>query len=187
MTIADKYIDSLVFCIPQLANAAIQKTCRWHTGDHISFGTALRELERLNGGAFTLLGFGFDYQGGVVSWNGGALEKSLERACGGLGLRVNPVDEHPSAAQNKIERQVTGDKRFSSHVRAMQELHPEVGWMSMSFEKCVRHEEQWGRGSLRSANRRAPLFRCYLPNLCEEPAGNVIAFFRCDNAHAGLL
>jgi hypothetical protein len=138
----DGFIDSLVLCVSQLPNAEVQKTCHWHTRENISFGTTLDRLETLNGSAFTLLGFAWDYGGAVASWNNGALERSLHRACGGLGLRLNPwLSTHPSSQEIALMDQVSGDKQFSSAIRSMHELNVRVDWMSVRFANCAHDKK----------------------------------------------
>lgn len=90
----------------------------------------MKELERLNGRAFTMDGFAWDYSGTVTSWRKGRLER-LSQACGGVGLRLGPGDAHPEL-QNKF----AGDREFSSDLVGMQLLNPKVNWMAMGFFGC---------------------------------------------------
>ena len=130
-------IQFLVLCPPELHDS--RKPCRWHTRENIRFGTTLKELERLNGRPFTVLGFAWDYEGTVTSWNGGVLEKRLNVPCGGLGIRVNgPLGDHPDPTAVALMKQLSGDKPFSSSDKAMQKLNPQVTWMNVRFESCAR-------------------------------------------------
>jgi hypothetical protein len=136
---AGRQISSLIFCISQLPNVQIQKTCHWHTQNRITFGTTLKQLERMNGKPFHLLGFAWDYGGTMMSWDSGALEKSLTHSCGGLRLRANPdFGDKPSPAQIALMDQVSGDRSFSSAHPTMQSLNPKVDWISMGFAGCER-------------------------------------------------
>jgi hypothetical protein len=45
----------------------------WRTAQGIRRGMTLGEIEALNGRPFKLYGFGFDYGGTTLDWNGGAL------------------------------------------------------------------------------------------------------------------
>ncbi len=45
----------------------------WRTAHGIRRGMTLGEIEALNGRPFRLYGFGFDYGGTTLDWNGGAL------------------------------------------------------------------------------------------------------------------
>jgi len=47
---------------------------RWRTSSGIRLGMTASELEQINGKPFRLYGFGWDFQGGVMSWEGGKLE-----------------------------------------------------------------------------------------------------------------
>jgi hypothetical protein len=100
---------------------------RWGVGQGISLGSSLQELERLNGRPFTLAGFGWDYAGVVVDWNGGALDSLLT----GVKLYLNPGPaQHESAPYS----QVLGDRDYSSSLPAMQQLSPRVTQIFIDFE-----------------------------------------------------
>lgn len=103
--------------------------CRWRTASGITYGTTLKELERLNRRPFRLMGFAWDYEGTVVSWQGGWLEKEA-RVCGRLMLRLRP---DPLVVQSQEWRQVGGDSEFSSGHPAMQKLNPRVYDMLVDF------------------------------------------------------
>jgi hypothetical protein len=115
-------------------NVTRPKTCKWHLSNKISFGTTLRELEALNGNAFQLSGFAWDYSGTVVNWKGGALENELTH-CGKILLRLEPRygDAGPTVDQQKAEQQVSGDSYFLSSHMAMQQLNPVVYEISIDF------------------------------------------------------
>ncbi len=61
----------------------------WRTQDGISLGTRLKELERINGKPFVLTGFSWDYEGTVISWEGGKLAQEFERDGRGVLLRLS--------------------------------------------------------------------------------------------------
>src|SRR5438477_11282469 len=46
----------------------------WKLPGDVTLGMSLEELERKNGRAFTLSGFGWDYEGVIISWSGGILD-----------------------------------------------------------------------------------------------------------------
>jgi hypothetical protein len=100
---------------------------RWQLPAGISLGTGLRELERRNGRGFTLAGFGWDYGGAIVAWNGGALGPQLT----GIRLYLDP-----GAAQYRTSayREVLGDRDYSSRAAAMQALDPRVYQIYIDFE-----------------------------------------------------
>jgi hypothetical protein len=100
---------------------------RWQVGRGISLGTSLQDLERLNGGPFTLAGFGWDYAGVVTSWNGG----SLERALAGIKLYLDPG---PAQSESAPYSQVIGDRDYPSSLPAMQQLNPRVAQIFVDFE-----------------------------------------------------
>jgi hypothetical protein len=98
---------------------------RWRTSSGISLGTDLRTIEKLNGRPFSLLGLGFDMQGTVTSWRGGRLEAQSSVDCH-VGIRLRVDSSADGAAMAALERQVTGDRVFSSGHPAMQALNPTV-------------------------------------------------------------
>ena len=91
----------------------------WRVVPDIGIGTTLAEIERLNGRPFKLLGFHWDYEGTVSSWEGGRLD-SLWR--GAVMLRLRPAPNPPP----DLARQVLGDREFTSSNPAMQRLAPRV-------------------------------------------------------------
>ena len=92
----------------------------WRTAHNISIGTSLRELERLNGRPFTLSGFGWDYEGTVMSWNDGGLEKEFQHN-GRVIVRLAPS----AAGQVDLDK-LAGDRPFSSANPIMQRINPRV-------------------------------------------------------------
>jgi len=98
----------------------------WRLYPGVGIGTDLKTLETLNGRAFDLAGFGWDYSGTTSSFQAGRLD-SLWTRNGVLGnavlLRLDPVRAAP---QDSLTSQVLGDRTFSSAHRAMQALNPQV-------------------------------------------------------------
>ena len=98
----------------------------WRLYPGVGIGTDLKTLESLNGGAFQLSGFGWDYSGTTVSFNDGRLD-SLWRRDGVLGnatlLRLDP---ETAGAPDSLTARVLGDRTYSSHDPAMQLLNPRV-------------------------------------------------------------
>ena len=92
---------------------------RWRVVPGVGIGTTLAELERQNGRSFKLLGFGWDYEGTVSSWERGRLDSLWG---GAIMLRLRPPPDPPVDA----ERQVQGDREFTSSNPAMQRLAPRV-------------------------------------------------------------
>lgn len=101
---------------------------RWRLPGGISLGTSLLELERSNGGAFTLAGFGWDYSGVITDWRRGRLAELLGR---GVRIYLSPADS--SMALPEYTR-VLGDRNFSSGDPAMQRLDPRVYQIFLDFE-----------------------------------------------------
>jgi hypothetical protein len=98
----------------------------WKLSRGVSLGTTLKQLEDLNGGPFTLAGFGWDYEGVVHSWAGGSLDTLL----GGTKIYLAPSQE---ARSDSVYSHVLGDHEYSSSVQAMQRLNPEVYQIVVEF------------------------------------------------------
>ena len=91
-------------------------------------------LEALNRGPFTISGFGYNYGGNVMSWDGGALERldcngrlvltlDGERAGARYTVPMTPEEVHA----------VRGDRPIRSSTPAMQKLNPRVVGMLFQF------------------------------------------------------
>jgi hypothetical protein len=99
----------------------------WRVAPGVSLGTTLLELEKLNGRPFMLAGFGWDYSGTVMSWDGGALDSLWERgtsARGHVGLRLDYPPGRPRS--ERVLSQVLGDHEYSSSLPAMRAINPVV-------------------------------------------------------------
>lgn len=100
---------------------------RWRGLRGVTLGVSLRQLERMNGRPFTLLGFGWDYGGTVSSWEGGELAP-LE------GSAIVTLTPHPDAQSGAAFQSVLGDRPFSSAQEEMQELNPRVRRLVLRFQ-----------------------------------------------------
>jgi hypothetical protein len=92
----------------------------WKSKEGIRIGTTLAELERINGGAFKFLGFGWD-NGGNIS-NAAKLPK-------GVIISLTPTRNKES----RQARQVQGDNEFSSRHPALKSLGVVVSAISVTF------------------------------------------------------
>lgn len=103
----------------------------WKLAAGIGAGTSLKTIERINGKSFTLYGFGWDYSGTVVSWNGGKLARSFGKDGKLVTLRLNPGDF--AKALEKDYEATIGDGEFSSKNKSMQKLNPTVYHVIVNF------------------------------------------------------
>src|SRR5262249_12263360 len=109
--------------------------CVWEGPNGIKIGTRLAELEKLNGGPFTISGFGYNYGGNVLSWDGGKLA-SLD--CNGR-LILTLDGDRTRGGDFTIEmtpeerRAVSGDRRITSSTLAMRKLNPSIVGMLFQF------------------------------------------------------
>jgi len=109
--------------------------CRWRTASGIRVGLPIRELEKLNGKAFQVVGIGQE-QGKVVSWRHGALEED-PALCGHLLVRLTPIAEVEGRAMSKDEassiKSLQGDKPVNSNSVALLNLNPIVTGIALEF------------------------------------------------------
>ena len=112
-----------------IANGAFIDKSVWHTTFGITLGTTLFDLERINRKPFRLAGFGWDYSGTVLSWDGGALE-AIFGSGGSKKVFVRLTNAEPAPPEY---RAVLGDRNFSSGHPAMQKINPHVYQMIFAF------------------------------------------------------
>jgi hypothetical protein len=104
---------------------------KWKTVSNVTLGTSLKELERINGRPFRLLGFGWDYSGTVTSWSAGELSRCCQPQAG-LYIRLIPADLD-GELYSTVGGQVRGDREYSSGHPAMQSLNPRVYQIVIDF------------------------------------------------------
>lgn len=101
--------------------------CRWQVEGGIGVGTRLLDLEERNGKPFTIFGFGWDYGGNVLSWNGGKLER-LD--CGGRVVLTLDGERNGRGELTTLTaeeaRSISGYKSISSADAVMRKLDPRV-------------------------------------------------------------
>lgn len=103
----------------------------WKTRHGITLGTSLKQLERINGRTFELLGFGWDYAGTVVSWKGGKLERAFGKDNEAITIRLgDSPNQKLSVAESES---VMGDREFSSGNRVMRKINPKIYQIIISF------------------------------------------------------
>ncbi len=100
--------------------------CRWRTTAGVSMGTTLKELERLNGKPFGMLGSGFDGSGLVSSFGDGKLASYDHGLILYLLLRTDGLTREEIAL-------ISGDRVISSSQPVLQKLNPRVGVMRLDF------------------------------------------------------
>ncbi|TXB68005.1 hypothetical protein [Phaeodactylibacter luteus] len=92
----------------------------WSTPEGLTIGMSIEQVEQLNGRAFELYGFGWDYGGYVSNWNGGSLEGK------GISLRFEPNEDATTAVE------VLGDVALSSDAPAVRQAQPFVSELTFS-------------------------------------------------------
>jgi hypothetical protein len=104
------------------------KTCRWHTKDGITLGTTAARLEALNGRPYLHSGFAWDYSGGITSWDGGKLERELQRG-GRLMLFLDYLNDGRLSEQEKAA--IAGDRTLRSDRPEMGKVRAYVAMMRL--------------------------------------------------------
>lgn len=105
----------------------------WKITNGVTLGTSLKTLEKMNGRAFTLLGFEWDYAGTVTSWKGGKLARTFGKNRDIVTLLLNPPNYENSALQKDYEA-VSGDVEFSSKHKSMQKINPVVYYVIVKLK-----------------------------------------------------
>jgi hypothetical protein len=113
---------------PALVRAKDQSA--WATANGIRIGTALADVEKMNGKPFKLSGFDWDFGGRVTDWRGGALAKPQP---GGCTLGIEFV--HPEDAPEESLTKVSGDREILSDHADMRAVEPYVAVMTFSYPK----------------------------------------------------
>ena len=112
---------------------------RWRSPEGITLGTDLRTIERINRRPFRMAGFDFDGSGTVISWGGGRLAVPDSTGCKmrlSLDLRYEPAGGTPITADRAaLNRQVEGDRYFSSGHPAIQALNPRTYKMFLQYDR----------------------------------------------------
>ena len=100
----------------------------------VTIGTALVDLERLNGKPFKLNYFEGDYGGDITDWRGGRFKAPLPGGCL-LGASVGIADEIPSTVGEAMNAEIIENGALLSSGPGLRAAKPEVGQMFISYPK----------------------------------------------------
>lgn len=117
--------DSLPFRRPADVRTGPGATA-WTVWPGVSVGSSLADVERLNGRPFRLNGFGFDYGGIVIAWDGGRLDAlwhPKDATAGWVGVDFAPTRDVAA---------VEGEGEHSSALPAMRSAEPRVGTLTVT-------------------------------------------------------
>ncbi len=103
---------------------------KWYTNNGVKVGTKLTELEQINGKPFNFSGFGWDYGGSVVDWNGGKLINADSTSY----LSIILAYDYENQVLNSVAEKVMGDNSFNSKDPNAQKLNPFVSHFIISFK-----------------------------------------------------
>jgi hypothetical protein len=98
---------------------------KWKSCTGVALGMSLEELQNINGRPFQFSGFGWDYGGGVISWEGGTLEDK------GLAIQLS---EGSGSDELTLEENtsVLGDVPVMSDNPVARKLKPRVWSISVA-------------------------------------------------------
>ncbi|MFG1346639.1 hypothetical protein V5F59_17240 [Xanthobacter autotrophicus DSM 431] len=105
------------------AQVSVSDPGAWRTPEGTGVGDSLKAVEAANGRPFVLYGFGWDYGGTVVDWEGGRLARTGCR----LLLRLTP---RPGPYAGEAD----GERAFRSDSAVMGAIDPVVYEMLLTFE-----------------------------------------------------
>ena len=99
----------------------------WSGPQGLKIGSSIEAVETINGKAFALYGFDWDYGGSLAGWNGGAL--------GNLpgGCSFSPIFESDDKAPPKALDAVVGDSTFASDSKAMRAARPRIRSLHLRY------------------------------------------------------
>lgn len=90
----------------------------WASAQGVKVGMTIEEVEKINGKPFKLSGFGWDYGGNAVNWEGGKLELAADAKCGISIVFTDSGDSTPDS--------VLGDKEITSDAADVRAAKPVV-------------------------------------------------------------
>ena len=105
----------------------IENPSTWVAPLGVRIGATLEDIEKRNGAAFRVSGFGWD-NAGLTAFRGGRLAK-IPGGCA-LGLRFEPAQNPPGEGFQRI----TGDREIASNDRLMREAAPKVVEIFLSYK-----------------------------------------------------
>ncbi|MEW6122814.1 MAG: hypothetical protein AB1698_09395 [Pseudomonadota bacterium] len=93
----------------------------------LRLGMSIADVETLNGRAFSLYGFEWDYGGYASGWKGGTLGTARDGCV--VGVRFGPDPK----ADDKALSKVSGDRQLSSAAPAVRAVRPVVEQITLSW------------------------------------------------------
>lgn len=97
----------------------------WKSRTGVYIGMSVNDLQKVNGRPFTFSGFGWDYGGGVMRWEGGALEGK------GLAVQLAEGPQAPEVSESEYN-QVIGDIPVTSDNLVVKKLQARVWSISIA-------------------------------------------------------
>lgn len=98
---------------------------QWQTAEGLKIGSTLEDVQAANGKPFVLSGFGWDYGGFAIGWEGGKLDAAARGDCN-LLVRLQPSSEETPDT-------ILGDVEIKSDAPEMAKAAPRVTELSVSY------------------------------------------------------
>lgn len=105
------------------------KETQWRIDNNFTIGSSIKEVEKINGKDFFLLGFGWDYAGTVIDWNKGELDAVRDF----LTVRFDGDSELKKMKVNDSHL-LQGDKKIHSSNPTIQKLNPKIYEIIIHFD-----------------------------------------------------
>lgn len=105
---------------------------RWHFVHGISLGMTLEKLEAINGNAFEMAGWGWDYGGTIYDWRGGVLATDLLI---GQDVWIRLVVEDWQGMTQADQQSILGDGAFLSSMDLARKLNPSVQYAAIAIHE----------------------------------------------------
>lgn len=97
----------------------------WTYTDGVKVGMSIEDVEKINGKPFKLSGFGWDYGGNALDWDGGLLQTTDDDSCG-ISVSFNQTAENPAES-------TFGDKEIASNDKDVVASKPVVSRYSVFY------------------------------------------------------
>lgn len=107
-----------------------QENAPYQTANGIKIGTALKEIEKLNGAPVAFSGFGWDYGGGCCNYGQGTMTKTMP--CLSMQLVITDPDLEKKASESEITS-VMGDREVTSDNPIFDKIAVSINGLQVSF------------------------------------------------------
>ncbi len=101
-------------------------TSQWKSKTGLEMGMELNKVVELNGKGFTISGLGWDYGGGVISWDQGKFAINNT-----LSVNFAESGNHPNTLTSEELNQISGEVQINSSNIVIQKLNLVISFLSL--------------------------------------------------------